>query len=171
MPYTDHPNSGPLVRLIYRSRSLVSAIGDDAAQSVDAILELSRQNNRRAGITGVLLFNGSIFLQAVEGRLQNIEVLYETIACDQRHEDIELIEFSVVDKREYPDWSMAFVDATTQEHEPLRQFLSRPTATQTSRLASEFFEAARRSAQPNASPRWAAREAPVGRIRSGAVAA
>ena len=141
MANSEHLSTAPLVRLIYRSRSLVAFIGEDAAESLEALLEVSRDNNRLAGITGVLLYNGAFFLQAIEGKSQQVEALYEAIACDQRHEDIELIEFSAVDERRYPEWSMAFIDATGHEHEALWRFLTQPPAAHTSRLADAFFEA------------------------------
>ena len=52
-----------LVRLLYASR-----IAPDAEETaIEAILQQSRANNPRSGITGVLCHNGEIFMQALEG--------------------------------------------------------------------------------------------------------
>jgi hypothetical protein len=109
---------GQLARVVYRSRSLLPKAAADAY--LTDLLRLSRHNNTRAGLTGVLLFDGTNFLQAIEGRIDDVEALFETIACDLRHEEIELIEFKPIATRDYRSFPMAYVEGLAAEHGTLR---------------------------------------------------
>jgi hypothetical protein len=56
-----------------------------------SILSKSVVNNTRDNVTGALLFNSGIFLQALEGPRSSLNVTYRRIAQDARHERVELI--------------------------------------------------------------------------------
>jgi hypothetical protein len=111
---------GQLARVVYRSRSLLPNQVGDAAGHLTELLRLSRHNNTRSGVTGVLLFDGTNFLQAIEGAIDDVEALFETIACDLRHEEIELIEFKPIATRDYRSFPMAYVEGLAAEHGTLR---------------------------------------------------
>ena len=113
-----------LVRLIYRSRSVVSGGSPDSAANLSAILRSARANNPFHDITGVLLFDGVLFLQVIEGPLGNVEHVYESIARDLRHEAIELIDFLPVEAREYASFNMAFLHVTEKNFLQFRQIMS-----------------------------------------------
>jgi hypothetical protein len=115
----------PLAHLIYRSRSTLARRSTDPKIALSAILHQSRRNNERHGLTGVLLFDGETFVQAIEGPLECLETVYEAIACDQRHEDVEVMELSMIDRREYGDWTMAYIAAGASDQQFLRPFVSR----------------------------------------------
>jgi len=68
----------------------------------------------------VLLFDGTNFLQALEGAIDDVEALFENIACDLRHEEIELIEFKPIATRDYRSFPMAYVEGLAAEHDTLR---------------------------------------------------
>jgi hypothetical protein len=109
---------GQLARVVYRSRSLLPKAAADV--HLTELLRLARRNNTRAGVTGVLLFDGTNFLQAIEGRIDDVEALFENIACDLRHEEIELIEFKPIATRDYRSFPMAYVEGLAAEHGTLR---------------------------------------------------
>ncbi len=136
----DAPQGAALARLIYRSRSILAQKSSDPESALEIILQHARHNNERAGLTGVLLFDGEIFVQALEGTLCNIERVYEAIACDQRHEGLELIDLSIVERRDYPDWTMAFLDATNTQHQELRCFMANPTRAASASLGGGLFD-------------------------------
>ena len=127
--------STKLTRLFYRSRCLLSADPCEAEDMLARIVTQSRRNNAQYGVTGVLLCDGKTFLQAIEGPCRNLERLYEAIACDQRHEDIELIDFTPVDQRSYADWTMGYINATANGHEALRDYMARRTKNTTAQFA------------------------------------
>ncbi len=93
-----------LTQLIYCSRPL----GLDKEQ-VSAILAESRVHNDRHGISGILLFNGSIFLQCLEGQRVAVNATYQRILQDERHEKPMLLSYREVSERQFADWNMGYV--------------------------------------------------------------
>ncbi|MGZ8225994.1 MAG: phosphate-starvation-inducible PsiE family protein [Methylococcaceae bacterium] len=79
-----------------------------SADDLIDILNNSRANNARLGVSGMLLFTGSIFIQLLEGDEKIIEELIETIKKDPRHKDFRVIEKKKISAREYADWTMGF---------------------------------------------------------------
>ncbi len=128
-----------LVRLIYRSRGAVS--GSVLSTAVGTILDRAWAKNPGHGITGVLLFDGAFFLQVIEGTLGNVEDLYEAIARDLRHESIELIDFLPTEAREYPDFSMAYLEVNENRFPALQHVMSRAVQGSTPPLGRLISEA------------------------------
>lgn len=116
----------PLNRLIYRSQSLLPGMAEERLLALDGILQHAREKNAQAGLTGVLLFDGETFLQLVEGSMPGLENLYATLACDSRHENIDLIDLMPIGTREYGRWDMAFLDGANPAHSALRRFFPKP---------------------------------------------
>ena len=78
---------------------------DDA--EVDAILRASRLNNAAAGVSGLLLYNGHRFLQALEGEVAMVDRTYQRIKQDPRHRAVVLLSARDIDTRAFGDWAMA----------------------------------------------------------------
>lgn len=78
-----------------------------AAQTVADILAVSRRNNARAGITGLLVVGGRRFLQALEGPEQGVLATYARIQADPRHRACVLLSARAVSERAFGQWSMA----------------------------------------------------------------
>lgn len=95
-----------LVRLMYASRA-VSAV--DQGELV-AILRKSKAHNPGLGITGVLCFSEGIFLQVLEGGRGAVNRLYNRIATDPRHADVELLSYEEIGERRFAGWSMGQVN-------------------------------------------------------------
>jgi hypothetical protein len=55
-----------------------------------------------------LLFSDGCFAQVLEGAREDIEAIFETIQCDQRHSDVTIMHLHEVHERSFGDWSMAF---------------------------------------------------------------
>ena len=133
-----------LSRLIYHSRCALHGTPEERAAEVAGILRGSRANNAKSGLTGVLLFDGNHFLQAVEGPLAELERVYETIARDRRHEEIVLIDLSCIEAREYDAWSMGFLDGTDSSRPLLHRLMARqldPNAARSGRTLSGAMKA------------------------------
>lgn len=101
--------SGALYRLVYVSRNDID--GDPASMRahVDRILEVARDRNRRARVTGALMFNGSAFAQVLEGPLEAVEETFERIQNDPRHSRVVVLDFSPAGARRFSAWSMAYI--------------------------------------------------------------
>ena len=70
--------------------------------------EAARQN-ALDGITGLLVFNGTHFLQILEGSDDAIEDLLQRLRRDRRHEAVEVRDERMIDQRLFGDWSMELV--------------------------------------------------------------
>ena len=74
---------------------------------LDSILLVSRRNNERAGVTGLLVSGGRRFLQVLEGPDQEVLATYARIQADSRHRGFVLITCQGIDERAFGNWSMA----------------------------------------------------------------
>ncbi|BAW95971.1 BLUF domain protein [[Synechococcus] sp. NIES-970] len=100
-----------LYRLIYVSQAIAGLEYRDLIE----ILQKSEFNNRRAGVTGMLSFGDSMFLQVLEGSRRAICETYNRILLDPRHTHAELIDFSEIDHRDFAIWSMKVLQLSNQE--------------------------------------------------------
>jgi hypothetical protein len=79
-------------------------------ESLLAIVRKSKANNPALGVTGVLCFSEGIFLQVLEGGRSSVNKLYNRIATDPRHTDVELMSYEEVGERRFAGWSMGQVN-------------------------------------------------------------
>jgi hypothetical protein len=95
-----------LVRLMYASRAVAATDQD----SLLAILRKSKANNPVLGVTGVLCYSEGIFLQVLEGGRSAVNRLYNQIAADPRHTQVELLHYEEIGERRFAGWSMGQVN-------------------------------------------------------------
>ncbi|GJD61993.1 BLUF domain-containing protein [Methylobacterium frigidaeris] len=98
-----------LYRLVYASKNLLQGPDHEVTAAVRQILDASQRNNRTAGVTGALMFNGGAFAQVLEGPRAGVEETFERIQRDERHGDVTVLQCGPAETRGFPDWSMAFV--------------------------------------------------------------
>lgn len=105
------PMTPRLIQLIY-----ASAAGHELrAEELAALLETSRVNNARLGLTGMLLYaEGSLF-QVLEGQPEVVESLYAKIERDPRHEQVTTIIKEPIPKRSFDAWTMGFHKVSNEE--------------------------------------------------------
>ena len=72
------------------------------------LLKKAREKNTRLKITGMLLYKSGIFIQALEGPDDVVRELFKTISADDRHEGASCLQEKQIEKRQFPDWKMAF---------------------------------------------------------------
>lgn len=75
---------------------------------LDSILDISRINNGRCGVTGLLVSGGRRFLQVLEGPDQAVLTTYARIQTDPRHRGFVLLSCQQVSEPAFGSWSMAF---------------------------------------------------------------
>jgi len=85
----------------------ISTARDEAESDLDRILLASRRNNSRDDITGMLLFNGKRFLQALEGPDELVTATYDRIKLDPRHRAPVLLSSKPITERQFGAWAMA----------------------------------------------------------------
>ena len=94
-----------LKSLTYTSLANIDLTADD----LHAIHRSAREHNAIDGITGLLVFNGTHFLQIVEGAEPAIDDLLARLRADPRHSSLEVRDQRTVAARSFPDWSMELV--------------------------------------------------------------
>lgn len=91
-----------LKTLTYTSRARLDLTDGD----LDDIHQTARHLNALDGVTGLLLFDGSRFLQIIEGAEAAIDNLVERLRRDPRHSAFEVRDERFVERRSFADWSM-----------------------------------------------------------------
>ncbi|MBO9712605.1 BLUF domain-containing protein [Sphingomonas sp.] len=85
----------------------VSSVVPETAPDPEAILRVSRVNNARDGITGLLYSDERRFLQVLEGEPLAVEQAFARIQLDPRHRAIVVLLRREIEAREFGDWAMA----------------------------------------------------------------
>lgn len=99
-------------------------------EHLQSMLKKAREKNEKLNITGMLLYRDGFFMQALEGKLEDIENLYQVISQDQRHSGLILIYKKPIKERSFPDWTMGFNkidDKSLVNIEGYTNFLKKPT--------------------------------------------
>jgi len=104
--------------LIYSSEAAIEFKDEDLKQ----LLFKSQENNGLNGITGMLYFFNSIFIQLIEGEEQAVKKLYVTIRKDIRHKDVMTIKESTTEKRFFNAWSMGFKSILPEDAKTVKYF-------------------------------------------------
>lgn len=93
-----------LIRLIYSSHAEL----DLRLSDIKDILETARTNNEALEVCGMLFYNSRYFLQALEGDETNVKSLYAKIAEDFRHDSVNVVAETSIDKPMFSDWTMGY---------------------------------------------------------------
>lgn len=101
----------PLVHLAYAS---VAARGF-ALPQITAMLREIRPKNRRAGITGMLLFSEGDFFQVIEGPQDVVDRLFLRISGDRRHSQVMKLIEEPIAERAFGDWTMGCTELSRKE--------------------------------------------------------
>ncbi len=94
----------PLYQFVYVSSSRANW----SEAELDRLLTRARIHNGARGITGMLLYVGGNFIQALEGPEAAISSLMDRIRADKRHWHVQRIVDRRVGTRDFADWSMGF---------------------------------------------------------------
>ncbi len=97
-----------LVQIIYVSQPF----GYDIP-SLHGILQESRRNNSRDGITGALICRRDIYFQLIEGPETKVQAAFDRITRDDRHVGMKPLVSTKVKNRIFADWAMLHDPATS----------------------------------------------------------
>ena len=110
---SNETTAGRLNSIVYKSRS--KDVAD--LELVKSILSSSTKNNSINGITGVLIATRTHFLQLLEGEFEALNVTFQRISSDTRHDKIEIISFTEIEEREFGEWAMHGIGLFDLNHE------------------------------------------------------
>jgi len=91
-------------QLIYISTS----ISVSPYPTMTQILPKATDNNKKFGITGILLFSGGTYLQVLEGPADAVKQTFDRISADERHKSVTILHDKDVEERVFPKWSMGW---------------------------------------------------------------
>ena len=91
----------------------------DEKQLAD-IIEHSRVNNARLGITGVLLYVRGGIIQVLEGEKDVVEALYQRIERDNRHTNVNRLLSRPIQTRLFGEWSMGYETISDRQFNEIR---------------------------------------------------
>lgn len=106
----------PLSRLVYFSENRIESVGRGAR--IAELQRVAQNRNRRRQITGALVYDDRWFAQALEGEIQCVEEILDSILRDARHANVKVTSRTLVPERLFGNWSMGFA-ARTFENEML----------------------------------------------------
>lgn len=108
-----------LTKLIYASNHS----GLDAGV-LDSILAVSRANNERDGITGVLVACEEDFIQLLEGDRPAVADCMIRIMKDVRHQNIRIVSAGEAGSRMFAQWSMHNIHGSQAENDIMRRYMA-----------------------------------------------
>ena len=77
-------------------------------EELEGLLASARAWNEPRALTGMLLYSGGNFIQAVEGPDEQVAQVFDRIGADQRHRGLLVVLDEQVEERVFPDWTMGF---------------------------------------------------------------
>ncbi len=103
---TDMTNSKAidLYQLVYISR--ITSTGLSGASTLNDIADTSIKNNKTNDITGILCYGNGYFFQCIEGTEQALTNLKNQLLMDDRHKDLQTLDFSAITTRRFQGWSL-----------------------------------------------------------------
>lgn len=122
------------------------AVPDLSDAQLDHLIRRAAERNQMAGVTGLLLFDGSRFLQYIEGPDDGMAMVYARIQLAPTHTDIVELARGRVSQRRMPYWSMRWIPVGDADLKAamfsdwttfaLRKVGTRPVPTGVDRLAA-----------------------------------
>jgi len=91
-----------LSQLVYVSNRMPNCTDEE----IKKILLSCEKNNPSLNITGVLLYSELKFIQLVEGEAKTLNLLYDKIKLDKRHEKVFMLSYGPIKEKSFPSWHM-----------------------------------------------------------------
>ncbi|WP_374949329.1 BLUF domain-containing protein [Mucilaginibacter sp.] len=93
-----------------------------SGEELNKIVNTSRTNNKRDGITGIMLYSEGTFMQVLEGEKKDINAAFERINKDNRHTGVVKLAQGEISERHFGQWPMAFKKTTAKEFSKFSDF-------------------------------------------------
>lgn len=79
-----------------------------ATRDLEAIVAVSRRNNKACQISGALMVTDRHFVQFLEGPAAALEGLLAALHADRRHHNLRVLEDGPAVSRRFAQWSLAY---------------------------------------------------------------
>ncbi|MNB89417.1 Blue light- and temperature-regulated antirepressor YcgF [compost metagenome] len=107
----------PIRAVVYASEAATEIAADRLGQiqgKLCSIIDDAARFNRDAGVTGVLLFDGTRFLQYLEGPEDGLSVAYSRVVGASSHTALVELQRGRVGNRRLPFWPMRWLPVESQ---------------------------------------------------------
>lgn len=94
--------------MIHRTIYISDARPGFSDADLNQVLAVSRRNNARSGLTGLLILNEGRFFQVLEGAQANVRTRYARILKDPRHQNVSVVQDGPAQERAFGRWKMGF---------------------------------------------------------------
>jgi diguanylate cyclase (GGDEF)-like protein len=95
------------------------AVAPLSTAQLDQLLQRTRVNNARAGLTGCLLYENERFMQMLEGEHGKVMETFERIRASGLHDNVRVVIHQRAKRRVFTHWSMLLPDdAAARRHGP-----------------------------------------------------
>ena len=122
-----------------RQLTYISSVAPDMQIDLSKILELSRRNNTRDSLTGLLLHDGVRFLQTLEGDPVILQWTFDRISRDARHRAVVILSDHEIPMRQFGRWAMACEQLSADRDETLIERVDAMTEAVTDRNLRAHF--------------------------------
>jgi Xaa-Pro aminopeptidase len=89
----------------------------------DALVRNSRADNEDRGVTGMMLYTGSNFIQTIEGPDEAVDALFTLIDADPRHHDVFIVRREEIVTRRFTAWFMGYREISKSKAETIPGFI------------------------------------------------
>jgi hypothetical protein len=90
-----------LTRIVYRSLARINMAAQEGSAQLLNIVRTSQKRNEFSVITSVLLFDRTFFVQVLEGDKPAVHETFQRVLADERHKDIEIVEWRDINRRDF----------------------------------------------------------------------
>jgi hypothetical protein len=101
---STNPVTTDLCQLVYISQ--ITSTGLSGPSTLNDISETSIEQNQADNVTGILCYGNGYFLQCVEGSEQALTNLKNRLLIDDRHKELQILDFSEISQRRFTNWSL-----------------------------------------------------------------
>ena len=92
-------------QIVYMSRAKIHL-----PQEALAELRLGAyERNEEMGVTGLLVYDGSRYIQALEGKADSVHEIMNSIANDSRHDHITYLADRPLKTRQFVGWALEYI--------------------------------------------------------------
>lgn len=107
-----------MISVVYLSDASHPFTDDDLA----VLLLVSRANNTRDGLSGMLLYREGRFMQVLEGPVDAVNARLTVIEKDPRHRNVQVLATEEIPAPRFGEWSMGYQPTTDQLADELPGF-------------------------------------------------
>ena len=87
------------------------------------LLKESRKKNLKHDLTGMLLYHEGNIMQVIEGKENEVFELFGKIQSDKRHTGLIKLLYEPIERRNFKDWSMSYLNITDVYGPGFSQFM------------------------------------------------